>query len=115
MILLTDGADSCKAAYDVTVGPADHIAGLINVEAPKALRAGIKTWVIGAPGSEPARHMLSNLALAGGTARKDCDPGTDSDPASGNCHYDMTSGDFQIALEEALKQIVAVVTCQPPR
>jgi hypothetical protein len=59
--------------------------------------------------------MLSNLALAGGTARKDCNPGTDSDPASGNCHYDMTSGDFQIALEEALKQIVSVVTCQPPR
>jgi hypothetical protein len=64
--------------------------GLINVEAPKALRVGIKTWVIGAPGSEPARHMLSNLARAGGTARKDCDPGNDADPTSGNCHYDMT-------------------------
>jgi hypothetical protein len=115
VILLTDGADSCKAAYDATVGPGNHIAGLIDVEAPKALRVGIKTWVIGAPGSEPARHMLSSLALAGGTARKDCNPGTASDPASGNCHYDMTTGDFQVALEDALKQIVAVVTCQPPR
>jgi hypothetical protein len=115
VILLTDGADSCKAAYDATVGPGDHIAGLIDVEAPKALRVGIKTWVIGAPGSEAARHMLSSLALAGGTAKKDCNPGTENDPTSGNCHYDMTSGDFEVALGEALKQIVAVVTCQPPR
>jgi hypothetical protein len=115
VILLTDGADSCKAAYDVSVGPADHIAGLIDVEAPKALRLGIKTWVIGAPGSEPARHMLSNLARAGGTAKKDCDPGTDADPMSGNCHYDMTEGDFQVALAEAVKQIVTVVTCQVPQ
>jgi hypothetical protein len=115
VILLTDGADSCKPAYDSSVGPGDHIAGLIDIETPKALRVGIKTWVIGAPGSEPARHMLSSLALAGGTAKKDCNPGTASDPTSGNCHYDMTTGDFEVALGEALKQIVAVVTCQPPR
>jgi hypothetical protein len=115
VILLTDGADSCKAAYDVSVGPADHIAGLIDVEAPKALRLGIKTWVIGAPGSEPARQMLSNLARAGGTARKDCDPGSPANPESGNCHYDMTEGDFQLALRNAVEQIVTVVTCQPPR
>src|SRR6185436_11811818 len=98
-----------------TVGPADHIASLIDVEAPKALAVGIKTWVIGAPGSEPARHMLSSLAVAGGTARKGCNPGTNADPQSGNCHYDMTTSDFQQALEEALKQIVSVVTCQPPK
>jgi hypothetical protein len=114
VILLTDGADSCKAAYDVSVGPADHIAGLIDVEAPKALRLGIKTWVIGAPGSEPARQMLSNLARAGGTARRDCDPGSPGAPESGNCHYDMTEGDFQLALRNALEQIATVVTCQPP-
>ena len=115
VILLTDGADSCKAAYDNTVGPGDHIKGLIDVEAPKAMRLGIKTWVIGAPGSEPARQMLSNLARAGGTARKDCDPGSPDNPASGNCHYDMTEGDFQLALRNAVEQIVTVVTCQPPR
>jgi hypothetical protein len=115
VILLTDGADSCQAAYDATVGPGDHIADLIDVEAPKALRVGIQTWVIGAPGSEPARHMLSKLALAGGTARQDCDPGSDSDPTSGNCHYDMTTGDFQVALEDALAQIVEIVTCQAPK
>ena len=115
VILLTDGADSCKAAYDNSVGPGDHIAGLIDVEAPKALRLGIKTWVIGAPGSEPARQMLSNLARAGGTARKDCDPGSRDNPQSGNCHYDMTEGDFQLALRNAVEQIVTVVTCQPPR
>ncbi len=114
VILLTDGADSCKAAYDNSIGPGDHIAGLIGVEAPKALRLGIKTWVIGAPGSEPARQMLSNLARAGGTARKDCDPGSPDNPQSGNCHYDMTEGDFQLALRNAVEQIVTVVTCQPP-
>ena len=115
VILLTDGADSCDAAYDVSVGPGDHIADLIDVEAPKALRLGIKTWVIGGPGSEPARQMLSNLARAGGTARKDCDPGSPDNPQSGNCHYDMTEGDFQLALRNALEQIVTIVTCQVPR
>lgn len=112
VILLTDGADSCADSYEAALGPGDYIADLINIEAPKALSVGIKTWVIGAPGSEPARHMLSSLAVAGGTAQEGCDPGDGSDPTVGNCHYDMTTGDFQQTLSETLRSIVELVTCK---
>lgn len=114
IILITDGADSCADYYaaDPTIGPGDQVAELIATQAPQALDVGIKTWVIGAPGSEPARYTLSNLAIAGGTRRSsDCSPGSSSDPASGDCHYDMTQGDFQAALQTALDHIMAVVTC----
>ena len=115
VILITDGADSCADYYaaNPAIGPGDQVANLISTEAPQALGVGIKTWVIGAPGSEPARYTLSNLAVAGGTRRTtDCNPGTSGDPTSGDCHYDMTQGDFQTALGTALDHIVAVVTCQ---
>lgn len=112
VILITDGADSCADYYAANVGPGDQVANLITTEAPLALGVGIKTWVIGAPGSEPARYTLSNLAIAGGTRRSsDCSAGTGSDPTSGDCHYDMTQGDFQAALKTALDHIMAVVTC----
>jgi hypothetical protein len=116
VVLITDGSDSCGDYYsaDPRIGPGDHVADLINTKAPAAVGVGIKTWVIGAPGSEPARYMLSNLAIAGGTRRTpDCNPGTSGDPTSGDCHYDMTQGDFQTALQTALDHIMAVVTCQP--
>lgn len=115
VILITDGADSCADYYaaNPAIGPGDQVANLITTEAPAALSVGIKTWVIGAPGSEPARYMLSNLAIAGGTRRSsDCIPGTSSDPTSGDCHYDMTQGDFQSALKTALDHIMGVVTCE---
>jgi hypothetical protein len=118
LILITDGADSCGDYYssNPAIGPGDHVANLIAIEAPKALGVGINTWVIGAPGSEPARFTLSSLAIAGGTRRStDCSPGTSTDPTSGDCHYDMTQGDFQTALKTALDHIMAVVTCQQIR
>lgn len=118
VILLTDGADSCADAYaaNPAIGPGDQVANLITTEAPLALSVGIETWVIGAPGSEPARYTLSNLAIAGGTRRSaDCNPGTSSDPTSGDCHYDMTQGDFQTGLKTALDHIMAVVTCEAIR
>lgn len=114
VILMTDGADSCADSYaaNSSIGPGDQVANLITNEAPLALNVGIHTWVIGAPGSEPARYMLSSLAIAGGTRRSgDCNPGTSTDPTSGDCHYDMTQGDFQTALGTALGQIMGVVTC----
>jgi len=117
IILITDGQDSCADYYasNPAIGPGDHVADLIMNQAPKALSVGIKTWVIGAPGSEPARSMLSNLAVSGGTRRSaDCTPGTDADPTVGDCHYDMTTGDFQAALTMALTHIMAVVTCEAP-
>ena len=118
VVLITDGADSCGSYYSAnpSIGPGDHVADLIGKQAPKAASYGIQTWVIGAPGSEPARATLSNLAIAGGTRRSDtCTPGG-ADAAVGDCHYDMTTtGDFKAALQGALTHIMEVVTCRDVR
>jgi hypothetical protein len=69
---------------------------------------GIRTFVIGAPGSEPARTVLSTIAARGGTGNPGCDP------AQGNCHFDMTKeSDFGAALGRALQAIVGqTITCE---
>jgi hypothetical protein len=75
---------------------------------PKAAGSGvwIKTFVIGAPGSEGAKTVLSQIALAGGTAKPDCDP------EAGDCHYELTALDsFADGLSSALTAI-AVQTVQ---
>lgn len=118
VVLITDGADSCSDYYssNPAIGAGDHVAELISVQAPKAASYGIKTWVIGAPGSEPARAMLSNLAIAGGTRRSDdCQPGAAASATAGDCHYDMTTGDFAATLRGVLEHIMDVVTCRGPR
>lgn len=118
VILITDGKDSCAEYYAAqpSIGPGDQVAKLISTEAPQALGVGIKTWVIGAPGSEIARSTLSSLAVAGGTRRTpDCTVADANDPTVGNCHYDMTTGDFHTTLTTALKHILSVVTCQTIR
>jgi hypothetical protein len=101
VILVTDGADDCTAQ--------PGIQQLLNTVAPQALSMSIQTWVIGAPGSENARSLLSHLAKAGGTARPGCDVGTA--PNTGNCHFDMTMGDFATTFGMALNQILAAVEC----
>jgi hypothetical protein len=101
VILVTDGSDTCT--------PQQGIQQLITQTAPQALSMSIQTWVIGAPGSENARSMLSHLAKAGGTARPNCDVGTA--PNTGNCHFDMTTGDFATTFGMALSQILAAVEC----
>lgn len=97
LVLLTDGNETCKP---------DELEKLLTKDAPMALEGfGIRTFVIGAPGSEEARSMLSQLAFAGGTATSsDCDRGSDS--ATADCHFDMTrSTDFESDLAEVLDKI----------
>ncbi|HTV21257.1 MAG TPA: vWA domain-containing protein [Polyangiaceae bacterium] len=61
----------------------------------------IKTFVIGSPGSEPAREELSKMAFVGGTGAAGC-----STETAANCHFDMTSAaDFSAALNQALGDI----------
>jgi hypothetical protein len=101
VILVTDGADTCTAQAGIQM--------LIDTVAPQALTMGIETWVIGAPGSEGARSMLSHLAKAGGTARPNCMVGTTA--STGNCHFDMTQGDFATSFQMALATILSAVEC----
>ena len=118
VVLLTDGEESCGFAGKEE-NAADLAAArkhLLEVEVQKARAANIRTFVIGAPGSERARGFLSELAFAGGTARlPSCKHGTpDSD--QGDCHYDLTQGaDFGKVLETALSEISGhALTCEFP-
>lgn len=118
VVLLTDGEESCgfDGGEDDDVDRSAARRHLLEVEVKKAREANIRTFVIGAPGSENARGFLSQLAFAGGTARTpDC---THGDPtlAEGDCHYDLTTADdFAQVLGEALSDISGqALTCEFP-
>ena len=71
-------------------------------EAASALARGMKTFVIGSPGSEDARRSLSQMAEAGGTATEGCS----HTGSPFYCHFDMTEeADFAVALRDALASI----------
>ncbi len=113
VVLLTDGQQSEQCSDTARCSDAAQCTDLlITSEVPKAASPGadIRTFVIGAPGSEPARKELSEIALAGGTAPKGCDA------AAGECHFDMTrQSDFAAALSSALTAITGqAAICELP-
>jgi hypothetical protein len=85
---------------------------LVEQEVGKAAGpgVGIRTFVIGVPGSINARTVLSTIAKEGLTAPADCEPST------GRCHFDMAEEqDFSDELASALEQIVGrALTCELP-
>lgn len=106
VVLITDGEESCGTNGDET-DEADLEAArtrLLATEVGKAREANVKTFVVGAPGSEGARGFLSELAYLGGTARSpDC---VHADASNGDCHFDLTAGgDFAAVLRDTLGQI----------
>lgn len=105
VVLITDGEESCGTKGD-EADTADLEAArnlLLNTEVEKARDANIRTFVIGAPGSEGARGFLSELAFQGGTARTpSCLHGGATE---GDCHFDLTQGDFAQVLKDTLGKI----------
>jgi hypothetical protein len=103
LVLITDGiptyALGCEGSGNQE-DPADPTP--LIPEAASALGRGIKTFVIGSPGSEGARRSLSQMAEAGGTAAEGCShTGTPR-----YCHFDMTEEpNFTVALRDALASI----------
>jgi hypothetical protein len=103
LVLITDGtptyALNCQGS-GTQQDPADPTP--LIPEAASALARGMKTFVIGSPGSEDARRSLSQMAEAGGTATEGC--AHDGRPYY--CHFDMTEdADFAVALRDALAAI----------
>jgi hypothetical protein len=114
MLLITDGAptmaeqcvgDTRNVRNAPTEPIIDEIAG--------AFEAGIRTFLIGSPGSEESsvgdnmdmRPWLSQAAVEGGTALDGCDVTGDE-----FCHLDMTQEtDFAQALADGLEGIVGQV------
>jgi len=97
VVLMTDGAETCAVS---------ELPKLLATDVPHARDFDIRTFVIGAPGSESARSLLSQIAWEGGTATSpDCDH-SGSAPDVGDCHFDMTtSTDFAKDLNDALQKI----------
>lgn len=97
VILLTDGAETCAPSV---------LDELVDTDVPNARLFDIRTFVIGAPGSEAARSLLSRVAFEGGTpSTPDCDH-SGSDAETGDCHFDMTTTtDFESELARTLDAI----------
>jgi hypothetical protein len=106
VVLLTDGYETCKL---------DELEKLLGQDVPNAYNLlNFRTFVIGAPGSEGARALLSQIAWAGGTASSpDCNHAA-APENEGDCHFDMTmSTDFAADLADTLEQISGtVLTCE---
>jgi hypothetical protein len=106
VVLLTDGAETCEPGL---------LQKLVDVDVPNARLWNIRTFVIGAPGSERARSLLSNIAFEGGTASSSSCIHGGSAPDVGDCHFDMTeSSDFARDLALALQEIsrTTVLACE---
>jgi len=104
LVLATDGAATvclgCDAACSFDALDRDNDALVDDVRAAEA--EGIGTFVVGVPGSQSYRSVLSRLAQAGGTAPMGC-----SDAGPTYCHADLTDAatDFAAGLRAALAAI----------
>lgn len=105
IVLITDGeptyaldcmGDGMTGVDTGTTGP------LIDAAAAAFTTNGIKTFVVGSPGSDRARGALSAMARVGGTGPAGCmDTGMPE-----YCHFDMTTSmNFSASLTEALGEI----------
>jgi hypothetical protein len=109
MVLITDGQPT-YSRYCIGTGAAeDAVSPEPIIRAIQAARdEGVRTFIIGAPGSERSsvtgvdtRPWLSRAASTGGTAREGC-----SDAGPNYCHFDMSvETSFADGLAKALATI----------
>jgi hypothetical protein len=101
LVLITDGIPTFTLECDGDGQTRVDGAPLIASVDERYRTEDIKTFVIGSPGSEPARAELSKMAFVGGTGASGC-----STETAANCHFDMTTAeDFSAALNQALGDI----------
>lgn len=110
LLLITDGVPTlthdCQGSSNG--GQAAPVDTDPIVEAiADARRAGVRTFLIGSPGSEDGRQWMSLAAIQGATARAGCQ--VDGTPY---CHMDMTTApDFGAALRAGLNQVTGEIAC----
>lgn len=86
MVVITDGVPTYSLGCEGTGNANDPVDSSPLIEAARAATSrGVRTFVIGSPGSEGARDSLSRWAEAGGTAPAGC-----SHDGPDYCHFDMT-------------------------
>jgi hypothetical protein len=82
VVLITDGFETCNTAV---------IPKLLGEDVPTAYGINIRTFVIGVPGSEDGRALLSQVAYLGGTPVTPGCTHTATPANVGDCHFDMTT------------------------
>jgi hypothetical protein len=109
VVLITDGQQSEQCGDPMRCSTADACTDLLLQQTAQAAGPGvnIRTFVIGVPGSEPARSVLSQIAMQGGTAPPNCSA------EAGDCHFDMTKEtDLAASMQRALQRIAGqTLTC----
>lgn len=107
IVLITDGLPTIAKGCQGDGYAAVPTAPLVT-DAADAWAQGIRTFVIGSPGSEGFRADLSKMASAGGTAQPGC-----SDTGPDYCHLDLTTqADFGTAIADALNAIASqAISC----
>ena len=104
IVLITDGEPTYTKGCVGTGMAGQNLDNqpLIDAAGAAFTTDGIKTFVVGSPGSETARTSLSAIARLGGTGPAGCmDTGTPE-----YCHFDMTTtADFAASLSAALGTI----------
>jgi len=114
LVLITDGIPTYELGCDISGRQGNENAvdsAPLAGEAARALARGVRTFVIGSPGSEGARESLSRMAEAGGTSQGQC-----SHTGPNYCHFDMTQGsDLASDLDDALTAISGLaLSCNYP-
>ncbi|HEY0463430.1 MAG TPA: hypothetical protein VGC79_04435 [Polyangiaceae bacterium] len=110
MLLITDGqptlrGDCTSAANGAGITPVESQPIIDHVAA--ALGQGVRTFLIGSPGSEGGRAWMSEAAIEGGTAAAGCKV-----MGPPYCHLDMTTAsDFGVALKAGLNKLTGSIAC----
>ncbi|HKO51953.1 MAG TPA: hypothetical protein VJV79_29795 [Polyangiaceae bacterium] len=110
MLLITDGqptlrGDCTSAGNGAGITPVESQPIVDHVAA--ALGQGVRTFLIGSPGSEGGRAWMSEAAIVGGTAAAGCKL-----MGPPFCHLDMTtSPDFGAALKAGLNKVTGSIAC----
>ena len=112
ILLITDGQPTLRG--DCTSAGNGQGAGITPVESQPivdhvaaALGQGVRTFLIGSPGSEGGRAWMSEAAIVGGTAAAGCKL-----MGPPFCHLDMTTApDFGAALKAGLNKVTGSIAC----
>ena len=116
VVLLTDGFETCALGElpKLLNSPCDPNDPNSKPCVQTANSVNIRTFVIGVPGSEDARALLSQVAWEGGTAKSTSCTHNPSPGNVGDCHFDMTtSANFAADLQKALQDISGtVLSCE---
>ncbi|HMA96890.1 MAG TPA: hypothetical protein VKP30_29600 [Polyangiaceae bacterium] len=109
MLLITDGMPTLyRGCYNpkgqLSNLPGDEVVAAVDY----AFNKGVKTFIVGSPGSEEMRPWLSMAAFMGATAWGGCNPQSENGPF---CHMDMTEApDFSEALRNGLNSVMSQIS-----